>query len=186
MRSSAASQVCQQSRRDAILAAAEAIFAEDGYDRARLEDVARRVGIRRASLLYHFRDKAALYTAVLDSMSDDLAGRRELADGVSEHSRPFAERARSVLDAVGDVITEGQETRALRPTSGLHVMLLLTGASAFLMLGGALVSTGGTDRFPVVADRAQHRELLITIYRKLLGTRGPRPRRALRTLEEPR
>ena len=200
------------SRRDAILDAAEAIFAEHGYDRARLEDVARRVGIRRASLLYHFRDKASLYAAVLDSIIDDLADRyrrvlgrdapagvrleqtvdewldvitarpalirimlRELADGVSDHSRPFTERALSVLKDVGDVIAAGQADHALRRTSGLHVMMILTGASAFLALGGAMVSTGSTERFPVIADRAEQRELLITIYRKLLGTQGPRP-----------
>ena len=200
------------SRREAILAAAEAIFAEQGYGRARLEDVARAVGIRRASLLYHFHDKPSLYAAVLDSLADDLGSRyrrvlatdappgvrlertvdewldviserpafvrimlRELADGVSEHSRPFAERALAVLKSVGDVIAVGQADHALRPASGLHVMMILTGASAFLALGGAMVSTGGTERFPVVADREQHRELLLTIYRKLLGTRGPRP-----------
>jgi TetR/AcrR family transcriptional regulator len=198
------------SRREAILAAAETIFAEHGYGSARLDDVARAVGIRRASLLYHFRDKATLYAAVLDSLSDDLASRyrrvldteapagvrlektidewldviterpafvrimlRELADGVSEHSRPFAERALGVLKSVGDVIAMGQADHALRPASGLHVMMILTGASAFLALGGSMVSMDGSERFPAVADRAQHRELLLTLYRKLLGTRGP-------------
>jgi TetR/AcrR family transcriptional regulator len=198
------------SRREAILAAAETIFAEHGYGSARLDDVARAVGIRRASLLYHFRDKATLYAAVLDSLSDDLASRyrrvldteapagvrlektidewldviterpafvrimlRELADGVSEHSRPFAERALGVLKSVGDVIAMGQADHALRPASGLHVMMILTGASAFLALGGSMVSMDGSERFPAVADRAQHRELLLTLYRKLLGTRSP-------------
>ena len=199
------------SRRQEILDAAEVLFAEQGYDRARLEDVAARVGIRRASLLYHFRDKATLYAAVIDSLSGDLAARyrrvlarkapagarledtidewldvitarpalirimlRELADGVSEHSRSFARRALSVLDEVGQVIAAGQAEHELRPMSGLHVMMVLTGASAFLTLGGALVSTGGGERFPVIADRNQHRAVLVTMYRKLLGTRGPR------------
>jgi AcrR family transcriptional regulator len=51
--------------RAAILAAAEAVFAERGFAAARLEDVAARVGIRRASIVYHFRDKRELYEAVL-------------------------------------------------------------------------------------------------------------------------
>jgi AcrR family transcriptional regulator len=209
---SEARQPVASARRQAILDAAEAIFAEHGYDRARLEDVAARVGIRRASLLYHFHDKASLYAAVLDSLADDLATRyhrvlaqdapagarleqtvdewldvitarpaliriilRELADGVSEHSRSFAARAMSVLNEVGQVIAAGQADHALRRVSGLHVMMILTGASAFLTLGGAMVSTGGSERFPVIADRLQQRDLLITIYRKLLGTKGPRP-----------
>ena len=200
-----------KSRRQEILDAAESLFAEHGYDRARLEDVATRVGIRRASLLYHFRDKATLYAAVLDSLTAELAARyhrvlarkapagvrledtidewldvitarpalvrimlRELADGVSEHSRSFARRALTIFGEVGQVIATGQAEHELRPMSGLHVMMVLTGASAFLTLGGALVSTDGGERFPVIADRNQQRALLVTMYRKLLGTRGPR------------
>ena len=201
----------QQSRREEILVAAEAVFAEAGYDRARLEDVALRVGIRRASLLYHFRDKASLYAAVLDSMLEDLVGRyrrvlgedgapgerlertvdewldfvaerpalvrlmlRELADGVNDHSRPFAERAMFVLDAIGDVVTKGQADHALRQTNALHVLMIIAGASTFLLLGGSLINPSATERFPPIVDRAQHRELLIAIFRKFLGTHGPR------------
>ncbi len=200
-----------KSRRQEILDAAESLFAEHGYDRARLEDVAARVGIRRASVLYHFRDKPTLYAAVLDSLTTELAVRyhrvlarkapagvrledtidewldvitarpalvrimlRELADGVSEHSRSFAQRALTLFGEVGKVIASGQAEHELRQMSGLHAMMVLTGASAFLTLGGALVSTGGGDRFPVIADRNQQRALLVTMYRKLLGTRGPR------------
>ncbi len=58
--------------RAAILEAAEAVFAERGFDAARLEDIAERVGIRRASIVYHFRDKRELYEAVLDSVFGGL------------------------------------------------------------------------------------------------------------------
>src|SRR5262245_51314565 len=52
--------------RAAILSAAEGVFSERGFAAARLEDVAARVGIRRASIVYHFRDKRELYDAVLE------------------------------------------------------------------------------------------------------------------------
>jgi TetR/AcrR family transcriptional regulator len=55
-----------QRTRAAILAAAEHVFAERGFAASRLEDVAARVGIRRASIVYHFRDKRELYDAVLE------------------------------------------------------------------------------------------------------------------------
>jgi AcrR family transcriptional regulator len=65
--------------RTAILAAAEALFAERGVAATRLEDVAERVGIRRASIVYHFRDKAELYEAVLENVFGDLLARTEAA-----------------------------------------------------------------------------------------------------------
>ncbi|MCW6533804.1 TetR/AcrR family transcriptional regulator [Sphingomonas lycopersici] len=50
--------------RRAILAEGERVFAELGYDRARLEDVAQGVGIRRPSIVHHFAGKQELYDAV--------------------------------------------------------------------------------------------------------------------------
>ncbi len=57
--------------REAILAAAERCFADHGFHATRLEEVAQAVGIRRASIVYYFRDKAELYDAVL---ADALGG----------------------------------------------------------------------------------------------------------------
>ena len=61
--------------RAAIWRAAEQVFAEKGYAAARLEEVAAAVGIRRASLLYHVRDKRELYDAVLADIYAELATR---------------------------------------------------------------------------------------------------------------
>jgi TetR/AcrR family transcriptional regulator len=61
--------------RAAILDAAEAIFAERGFAATRLEDVAERVGIRRASIVYYFKDKRELYDAVLDEVFAGLERR---------------------------------------------------------------------------------------------------------------
>jgi TetR/AcrR family transcriptional regulator len=65
--------------RAAILTASERLFAERGFDGARLEDVAAAVGIRRASIVYHFRDKAELYDAVLGDVLGALLARLESA-----------------------------------------------------------------------------------------------------------
>jgi AcrR family transcriptional regulator len=49
-----------------ILDAAEALFAERGYDGTTLRDVAARVGLRIPSLYNHFASKDSLYAAVLE------------------------------------------------------------------------------------------------------------------------
>jgi AcrR family transcriptional regulator len=51
---------------EAILDAAEALFAERGYAGASLRDVAERVGVRAPSLYNHFPSKESLYAAVLE------------------------------------------------------------------------------------------------------------------------
>ena len=60
--------------RRAILEAAESCFAAQGFEATRLEDVAAEVGIRRASIVYYFRDKSELYEAVLDELFGELVG----------------------------------------------------------------------------------------------------------------
>jgi TetR/AcrR family transcriptional regulator len=62
-----------------VLRSAEEVFATLGYAGARMEDIAERVGIRRASLMYYFRDKQALYEALLDDLFGDLRERYEAA-----------------------------------------------------------------------------------------------------------
>ena len=56
----------------AILEAAEEIFARRGFSATRMSDIADEVGIQRASLVYYFKDKGALYTAVLEQVFGDL------------------------------------------------------------------------------------------------------------------
>jgi AcrR family transcriptional regulator len=160
------------------------------------------VGIRRASLLYHFRDKASLYGAVLESLFDDLIWRyrrvldgggsagarlertvdawldfaaarpgmlpimlREVADGMRETSRPFADRAKPVFAALGEIIAAGQAERALRRPTACSV-LRVAGASTFLTFG-ARCSLRPRRATSPIADRAQQRELLMAIFRKL-------------------
>jgi TetR/AcrR family transcriptional regulator len=82
--------------RAAILETAAQEFAEKGYAAARLEDVAAGVGIRRASLAYHFRDKRELYDVVLSDILGELLDRYET---VLHESAPLAQRIEAIVDA---------------------------------------------------------------------------------------
>jgi AcrR family transcriptional regulator len=54
----------EQSSRDKILDAAEALFSKRGYAGIGLSEVAESVGLGKSSLFHHFRTKAQLYAAV--------------------------------------------------------------------------------------------------------------------------
>jgi AcrR family transcriptional regulator len=66
-------------RREDIITAAVAVYAEAGYHGSSLREVARRVGITHAGLLYYFPTKEALLAAVLE--------RRDAEDVEREHLR---------------------------------------------------------------------------------------------------
>jgi TetR/AcrR family transcriptional regulator len=75
---------------DRILEAAEDLFAEKGYSATSLGDVADRVGIRSPSLYNHFKNKEALYAAVLDRLLTDFsAPLQELESGQVTNERIF-------------------------------------------------------------------------------------------------
>src|ERR1700753_3286720 len=71
-----------------IIDSAGQLFAERPYHEVRMDDIAARAGVAKGTLYLHFKDKEALYLALID---DGL--RRQLAD-VKAHlgdvSDPFA------------------------------------------------------------------------------------------------
>lgn len=87
--------------RAAILDAAEALFAERGFDATRLEDVAAAVGIRRASIVYYFRDKRELYDAVLEDVFGGFRARLERALG---ETGPLLARIEAAVSAWVDYV----------------------------------------------------------------------------------
>jgi len=58
----------QISVRDRLLTAAERVVARNGVSNMTLEAVSREAGVSKGGLLYHFRSKAALITAVVERM----------------------------------------------------------------------------------------------------------------------
>lgn len=81
-----------EERRQDILSHAINVFGEAGYAGARIDEVARRVGIRRPSVLYHFPEKRSLYAAAIRNVVEDIVGRV-----VATESEP-----RDRLEAIAD------------------------------------------------------------------------------------
>ena len=69
-------------RRQALLSAAAALFAVDGFNRVSLEDLGAAAGVSGPAVYRHFAGKQAVLGALLLSVSQDLldGGRRVVAD----------------------------------------------------------------------------------------------------------
>jgi AcrR family transcriptional regulator len=83
-------------RRAAIVPAALESFAEHGYERASLRDIARRAGLTHAGLLHHFRDKDELLAAALtqrDAQDTERAAAAAAAAGL-----PAADQLAEILE----------------------------------------------------------------------------------------
>ena len=84
-------------RKEEILDVATRLFAERGYEGTSMNDVAERVGMRKASLFYHFATKDALYEAVLDRL---VASLQVALEAIYVSSGTFEDR----LDAVTETL----------------------------------------------------------------------------------
>ena len=55
-----------------ILEAAMAVFAEEGYSGARVDEIARRAGLNKAMIYYRIGDKQTLYTEVIHNLFGEI------------------------------------------------------------------------------------------------------------------
>lgn len=58
-----------------ILDAATEIFAESGFEGARVDEIAKRAGVNKAMIYYRVGDKEALYSTVLHNLFGNIANR---------------------------------------------------------------------------------------------------------------
>jgi TetR/AcrR family transcriptional regulator len=199
--------------RAAILEAAETIFAERGFAATRLEDVAERVGIRRASIVYYFKDKRELYDAVLEdvfaglerriesalSSLDPLPARveagvsawvdyvgarpttarlllREVADGSPDRDSALRRFTRPYFELIRKQVIERRDRAgdALQDVDPVLVASTIAGTTMFFVAAmPTLVPELGLH--PTQPESlAAHREQLLGVVRRLLGTQPKR------------
>ena len=83
-----ARRMTTQERTNQILDAAMGVFARQGFDAARMEDIAAASGLSKGSLYLHFRSKDDLIAGLLDRLFADSLSR--LGDGDATASPPAA------------------------------------------------------------------------------------------------
>lgn len=99
----AKSQERSRSRRQRVLDAALATFAERGYSDTAIDEVARASETSKGGLYFHFPSKQALFLALLDEMSQALLQR--VTEAMAAEPDPLARgeiALREVLSAFGE------------------------------------------------------------------------------------
>jgi AcrR family transcriptional regulator len=102
LRSPRRSRLAAADRRASIVAAAGELFAELGYQRCRVSDVAARLGITEPVVFQNFGSKAGLYAAVLNDAADTM---------VAELHRLLDDDGASVLAVLGEILAPGHLER---------------------------------------------------------------------------
>ncbi len=102
-----------QRTREAMLSAAQAVFAEHGFDGASMEAIAARAGYNKSLLFQYFGDKLNLYTKVLQRADRDMGEllTRVLAplladETITSNARRWRDFLRSTFGAVFDYMVE--------------------------------------------------------------------------------
>jgi AcrR family transcriptional regulator len=88
-------------RKEEILDVATRLFAERGYEGTSMNDVAERVGMRKASLFYHFATKDSLYEAVLERL---VASLQVALEAIYVSSGTYEDRLDAVTETVVTVL----------------------------------------------------------------------------------
>src|SRR5512142_2219674 len=102
---SGARQERSAARREAILSAALDEFSSQGFEAARLDDVAKRAGVAKGTIYLYFRDKESLFQELIRTMLTPLVGTIE---AMGEAELPLAVLADRIVELF---VREVYETR---------------------------------------------------------------------------
>ena len=96
------SRLAAADRRASIVKAAGELFAEVGYQRCRVSDVATRLGVTEPVVFQNYGSKAGLYAAVLNDAADALVG---------EVRAVLEDDGASVVAVLGEILAPGHIDR---------------------------------------------------------------------------
>lgn len=103
-----------------LLTQARLVFAEHGFAGARVDDIAKRAGVNKALINYHFGSKARLFRAILDDFSEKFISR--IGQAIQRQDPPDQQLSQFIR-AMGSLIAEFPQ---------LPKLLLIDGRKAFI------------------------------------------------------
>jgi AcrR family transcriptional regulator len=149
-------------RKEEILDVATRHFAERGYEGTSMNDVAEAVGVRKASLFYHFETKEALYEAVIDRLIATIA--RPLG-AAYEAEGTWEERLVNAADTVTSVLASHPYAARLLLREAMDWGPIVRGkmsgqAVAVLEMSAAFIRAGQEAG---VFAKADARQIMVTL-----------------------
>ncbi len=99
-----------QLTREALLDAAEHLFAERGVSRSSLQDIARAAGLTRGAVYWHFADKAELFNAMMARATQPMLDALQAIAPATE-AEPLQALLRSTLDALHQIVHDPRTRR---------------------------------------------------------------------------
>lgn len=117
----------EQQRKKQILDAAERVFAERGFDKARMDDIVQESGLSKGALYWYYKSKDAIIRALLDRVFiSEMQGADELVEAegsASERLGLFAQfvvreyrRFEKLLPLAYEFIALAYRSKAVRET----------------------------------------------------------------------
>ena len=100
-----------QATRAALLDAAERVFLQRGVARTSLAEIAQAAGVTRGAIYWHFKDKADLFSAMMERITLPLEA--EIAKVVEADGDPVAQLCAHVRAAIGRNVHDGQTRRVV-------------------------------------------------------------------------
>jgi AcrR family transcriptional regulator len=150
--------------RRAILDAAGAAFAEAGYESTSLDEIARRVGVTRAGVLYHFNSKEAVLAGLISPLLDDV---NALLTNAEVSGEPTAAQRRALIDGMFEIFLRHRHAsdvlgrfQSTVETLDIGPAVLKNNAQLAAKLGGASYETDLDVRLRVATAIAAMRGLM--------------------------
>ncbi|SFC42944.1 transcriptional regulator, TetR family [Polaromonas sp. OV174] len=98
--------------RNRLLDAAECLFQEQGVSRTSLQDIAKRAGATRGAVYWHFKDKAALFNAMMERVTLPMEEALDHKDDDStDDINPLHRIRLTTIDALRQIVTDAQTRR---------------------------------------------------------------------------
>ena len=105
--------------RDAIIKIARQVFNKYGYDKTRMDHIAKAVGKGKSSIYYYFKSKEQIFQAVV--LKEAIAFRRNMIDSINSNENPADKIKTYIITRMNTIKVYNNFHSALKNTRLRHI-----------------------------------------------------------------